>query len=209
MQTIEKNILERGAAFLQQEAIIARMDAQTQSDMQAGKKEFYLADFYMRKKLPASSGIIELTLPEDLLKVGVTNLNNAKLPHGTYMALTAVGMGYGFNSNGNTEVSLIRYASSEYLSTIPVKIMNSEFSLQNGDKGILRCRTKKFFANAYADFSSEANDENAVLLPTPKLIAFDKTMKAQLNFAADAGNLPAGGHYIELRLQGVYVGDRS
>lgn len=208
MQTHNPHILERGAAFLQSPEILARMDAQTQADIKAGKKEFYLADFYARKKLPGFAGIIDIIKETDNLKCGVTSLDKGKLPDNAIMALCSVGISYGYEAAITDKPSEQRYASSEYLNTIPTKVLNSEFKLLNGDKKLLAARTKKFFANAYADFGSEANDENAVILPQPKLILSDKRIKAQFEFAEDGLAAPANAHYIELRLTGVVVADR-
>lgn len=208
MQNLNTNILERGAAFLQSPEIMARFDAQTQSDIKAGKKEFYLADFYVRKKLPGFAGIIDIIKPTDTLLCGVTSLDKGKLPDGAIMALCAVGLSYGYEAAATDKPSEQRFASSEYLNTIPTKILNSEFKLLNGDKKLLSVRTKKFFANAYADFGSEANDENSIVLPQPKLIAGDKMIKAQFEFATDTLVAPINAHYIELRLTGVVVSDR-
>ena len=52
-----KNINE-ALAFFEGKAHL--LDAQTQADIKSGKKEFHLADFYIRKKLSGGSGIIDL-----------------------------------------------------------------------------------------------------------------------------------------------------
>lgn len=210
MQTLTETILERGARFLQTPEILARMDAQTQADIRDGKKEFFLADFYIRKKIPGFAGTIDILREQDDRKVGMNNLDKGVLPSGTYMALCCAGISYALDA-ANTVPEIpagVRYSSSEYLNTIPTKLVNSEFNILNGDKPVLKSRTKRFFANAYAEFGGEANDENGVMLPQPKLMDYRKKVKLQFEFADDATAVPAGSHYVEIRLIGVYVGDR-
>lgn len=210
MQTLSETILERGARFLQTPEILARMDEQTQADIRNGRKEFFLADFFIRKRIPGFAGTIDLIKEVDNRQVGINNLDKALLPTGTYMALCIAGLSYGLDpASTNPDIPAgIRYSSSEYLNTIPTKIINSEFNLLNGDKPVLKVRTKKFFANAYAEFAGEANEENGVVLPQPKLLDYRKKVKAQLEFAEDNTAVPAGAHYLEVRLVGVFVGDR-
>ncbi len=210
MQTLSKNILERGAEFLKQPEVLARMDSETQNAIREGRKEFITADFYIRKKVAGFAGIIDLIQPTDDKKVGVTNLDKGKLPlQGSYMAVVCIGLSYGFSNAQIAPIaSELRYASSEYLNNLPVKLVNSEFKLLVQDKPLLNARTKKFFANAYADYGVEANDENAVLLSTPKLIDSNKAIKAQLEFAEDTLGAPAGQHFIEVRIIGVMIADR-
>src|ERR1035437_289126 len=100
MQTLNKEILERGAKFLQSEEILARLDEQTRQDIKVGKKEFYLADFYVRKKLAGFAGIIDMIKPTDVMLCGVTSLDKGKLPDNAIMALCAVGIAYGYNATG-------------------------------------------------------------------------------------------------------------
>lgn len=210
MQTLSETILERGARFLQTPEILSRMDEQTQSDIRTGKKEFFLADFFIRKRISGFAGTIDLIKEIDNKQTGINNIDKALLPNGTYMALCVVGLAYGLDPAATTPdiPAGVRYSSSEYLNTFPTKIINSEFNLLNGDKPVLKARTKKFFANAYAEYGGEANDENGVILPQPKLIDYRKKVKAQLEFAEDNTVVPGGAHYLEVRLIGVYVGDR-
>lgn len=210
MQVLSETILERGARFLQTPEILARMDSQTQSDIREGKKEFFLADFFIRKKISGFAGTIDILREQDDRKVGVNSLDKAALPSGVYMALLNVGISYALDTVApTTDIPAgVRYSSAEYLNTIPTKLINSEFNVLNGDKPVLKVRTKKFFANAYAEFGGEANDENGVSLPQPKLIDYRKKVKLQFEFAEDATAIPSGAHYVEIRLVGVYVGDR-
>lgn len=210
MQSLSEIILERGAKFLQTPEILSRMDEQTQADIKAGKKEFFLSDFFIRKRIPGFAGTIDLIKEIDNRQVGINNLDKGLLPNGTYMALCAVGLSYAIDPTAATPdiPAGIRYASAEYFTSLPTKIVNSEFNLLNGDKPILKVRTKKFFANHNTEYAGEANDENSVSLPQPKLLDYRKKVKAQLEFAEDNTVVPAGAHYIEIRLTGVHVGDR-
>ena len=215
MQNITEHILERGAKFLASEAAKKRMDAETVSAINDGTKEFFMADFYIRKKLAGFSGIVDLIKSTDQKDVAVTNLDKGFIPKGVYMALCAVGLAYAYDAQtGNGAINTpgaFRYSSSEYLATIPTKLINSEFHLLNGNKVLAKgIRAKKFFANAYAEYGVEANDENVVILPQPKFVSHDKPLVAQFEFSAtDNIAAPSNSHYVEIRLIGVYVADRA
>ena len=214
-QNLTDKIVERGAAFLSSEKIKARMNSETRTAIDEGTKEFYIADFYIRKKLPGFSGIVDVIKSVDQKDVGVTNLDKGFIPKGVYLALCAVGIAYAYDGqSGNAGINTpgaFRYSSSEYLSTIPTKLINSEFHLLNGNKVLMKSvRTKKFFANAYAEYGVEANDENVVLLTQPKFVDHEKQLYAQFEFSStDNLSAPANSHYVEIRLLGVYVADRA
>lgn len=215
MQTLSEHITERGAKFLTSEAILKKLPQDVQTAMTEGTKEIVMADFYIRKKIAGFSGIVDLIKMTDQKDVGVTNLDKAYIPKGTFFALCAVGMAYAYDAqSGNAAINTpgaFRYSNSEYFTTIPTKLINSEFHLLNGNKVLFRgVRTKKFFANAYAEYGIEANDENIVILPQPKLIDHEKQVVAQLEFASsDTLTAPSNSHYIEIRLVGVYIIDRA
>ncbi len=210
MQTLSEIILERGAKFLQTPEILARMDEQTQADIKAGKKEFFLSDFFIRKRISGFAGTIDLIKEIDNRQVGINNLDKGLLPNGIYMALCQVGLGYAYDPIATTPdiPAGLRYAGAEIFASFPTKIINSEFNILNGDKPLLKTRTKKFFINGSSEYGSEANDENGVLLPQPKLLDYRKKVKAQLEFAEDNTPITPGAHYLEVRLIGVHVGDR-
>ena len=212
MEKGQHEILERGSKFLKEPEIVAQYDNETKAGMAAGSKEFALADFYIRKKLTAFGGIQDLIKDIDTKAPGINNIDKGNLPQGTFMALLSVGLGYALDvATGyatNNVAAGIRYASSEYLNTLPTGLVNSEFTLLSGNKPVLKCRTKKFFANAYADYAAEANHENAVHLPTPKLMDYRKKIKMQLEFPDGAAAISGGAGYVEVRLQGVMLIDR-
>ena len=209
MQKLHKDIFERCSDFLKEKNTLDKMDAQVVADIQNDKKEFYQADFFIRKKVSGFAGTVDLIESTDVKATGVTNMDKGELPSKSYLAIGAVGLSYGYSTSGSAAPSEIRYCNSEYLNTIPTKIINSEFELKSDDKVILRCRTKKFFSNSYADYGVEANDENAVILPSPKLASSDKKILPQLKFASDSLAAPSNYHFIEVRILGVYVGDRT
>jgi hypothetical protein len=207
MQQSKTSILEAGAKFLASEKVISLFPSDIQAAIKNGEKEYIVAEYYIRKKFASLGGVQKMIKETDDRVAGVTNLDKGKFPTDTYMAIVAVGLGYGYHAS-SVEVTAPRYSNSEYLNTIPTKIVNSEFTLKNGDRTIISARAKKFFANAYSEFGVEANEENYVLLPQPKLADPKKMNTADFEFAADAVATPANNHFIEIVMYGVQIVDR-
>jgi len=206
-QQTKNAMLEAGAKFLSSKEILEKLPAQIQADIAAGKKEFALAEYYIRKKFSSLGGIQQMIKETDDKVAGVNNLDKGKLPEDTYLAIVGIGLAYGYHAS-STEVTAPRYSNSEYLNVIPTKIVNSEFRLRSGDRTIVDVRAKKFFANAYSEYGTEANEENAVILPQPKLADPKKKLQAEFEFAADAVATPANNHFIEIVVFGVKIVDR-
>lgn len=207
MQQLKSQVLDRGAAFLNLPQIQARMDRQTIMDIKSGKKEYYMGDFYIRKKI-SGDGIVDILKETDSLQAGVTNIDKAKLYPGTFLALTAVGISYGFHAS-NTAADSIDYSTAiAGANPIPTRLVNSEFTAKVGGSTLLKARTKKFFTRGSVEYGVEANDENALLLPVPKLIEGDKKIELSLEFPQNGAAFATGNHFVEIRLQGVYIGDR-
>lgn len=209
MQNLKSQILDRGAAFLNLPAIQKRLDEQTKRDIASGKKEYYLADFYIRKKI-TGDGIVDIMKETDSLQAGVTNIDKAKLYSGTFLALTGLGLSYGFTAaGGSTNADAVDYSNAiAGATTIPTRLVNSEFTCKVGGSLVLKSRTKRFLARAATEYSIEANDENTLLLPVPKLIEGDKKIELSIEFPQNGAAFAAGNHFVEIRMQGVYIGDR-
>lgn len=207
MQTVSKQILDRGSEFLKSPDVLSRLDSQIQADIQAGKKEFFLAEYYMRKKLPGAAGNVPVIRPEDVRAQNITNLDGGKLPLGRVFALVAVGIAYGYSATDVT-AEKVRYSNSEYLNTIPTCVVNSDVEFTQDGKTLIECRTKKMVTNAFAEYGSEANEENGLVLPQPKLVKGGALLGTELKFGANAAALPANYHYVEVRFVGVEIRDR-
>ena len=208
MQSLKSQILDRGAAFLQLPQIQGRLDKQTVADIASGKKEYFMADFYIRKRLQSTSGIVDIIKETDSLQASVTNIDKAKLYPGVYLGLTAVGIGYGFDA-AEQNADAISYTSAIKAAPLtPIKFVNSEFTLKSGGNVLLKARTKRFLALTTTEHFIEGNDENNLLLPIPKLIAGEKKIEALLEFGNNGAAMPEGNHFIEIRLMGAYIGDR-
>jgi len=208
MQSQNEKLLERGAAFLQDPKIMNRLSEQTRKDIQEGKKEFFLSDFYVRKKLDGFAGEIELIRVVDSAAIGITRFDKGvPIPHAD-IAVVAIGLAYAYDATDLLVADQVRYASSEYLNTFPTKLVNADLVVKNGQHLIIESRVKQFLANAYADFGVGANDENNVLLPTPKLLQARKTTTANLKFPVN-GAAPAHSHFVEVTFKGVYIADRA
>lgn len=199
------------------------LDQQTQADIKSGKKEFHAADFYIRKKLGGGTGIQDIIKETDSLAAAVTNIDKAKLYKGQDLLLTSIGLAYAYSAS-TTTVDTQDYSSNIYkindvvaddvmtavgvpVRYIPVGICNAEFSMSAGGNLIYKSRVRKFLSEATAGYAAEANDENCVLLQVPKLVQAEKLLKMQLEFGANAAAL-SNNHFIEVRLQGLYLADR-
>jgi len=222
MQLLKETIRERAVEFFMSK--LKEMDSQTQADIESGKKELHTADFYIRKKLSGGTGIVKIITETDTLAPAVTNIDKAKFYPGQHMALSAIGIAYGYSATSdqvdNADLSSNIYKINNVVADddmtslgvpvryIPVSIVNAEFTLTAGSKLIYKSRAKKFFAESTGGYAAEANDENAVLLVVPKLILAEKLLGMQLEFGQNAPAL-TNNHFIEVRLQGVYVVDKA
>lgn len=211
MQTIQDVLLDRGSKFLQTPEVMAKLPAQMQADIQSGKKEFYLADVRFRRSITgAGGGILDLVKPGDKRQIGISSVDGGVLEKDTVMAVVALGISYGHTATvGVVDASLVRYSSSEYLATLPTGLVNSEVKFYAGDKKVLECATKKFFANALAEIGSEANQENELILPQPKLITDGKVLKTSIHYPDAIAAFAAGSHFLEVRWTGVFIGERT
>lgn len=139
----------------------------------------------------------------DSLQVGVTNIDKSKLYPGVYLALTSVGISYGFDASEQNADAITYSSAIKSTPTTPIKFVNSEFTLKAGGNVLFKCRTKRFLSLTATEYAIEANDENNLLLPVPKLIAGEKKIEALLEFADNGAAMPEGNHFIEIHFEGV------
>ncbi len=220
MQTLT-NYKEQIAFFMSK---MPNLSKQTQEDINSGKKEFMLADFYIRKLISSAAGIVDFLKETDTLAPGLSNIDKGKLYQGQDMLLTSIGIAYGYHASVTTPETQ-DYSSNIYkindivaddvltslgvpVRYIPISIVNSEFTLINGGNTIYKSRTKKFFAENTSGLGIEGNDENNVLLPVPKVIHADRAIRMQFEFSANAAAL-SNKNFLEVRLQGLVLVDRG
>jgi len=213
MRTYSKDIFERGALFLNDPKIIERLDKGTQDALAAGQKEVVFMEYFIRKKISATSGIFDMMKDIDDKAPGVNNLDKGYIKKNTYFALLGVGIAYGTIAGGaatNLPASL-RYSNAEYINTFPTALVNSEFTLMMGKKELMpAARTNNFLANAYAEYGTNGNEENFLVLPSPKLVEHSKKLGMQFEHPdTTIAYAAADGHYVEVRLIGVSLEDRN
>lgn len=209
MQQTKSSILEAGAKFLSDPKIMARMPEEIRNGISSGKKEFALAEFYTRKKLSGLAGIVDFIKDADVLKAGVTNLDRGRLPIDVYMALVSVQVNYAYHAT-SAEVTAAVYANSDVNAVLPIRLKNSEIRIKNGNRPIVEVRTQKFVSNNVlsGSYGVTANEENALVLPQPKLLLPKSLLKVEFEFADDAVAVPAGSHFAEVVFMGVKIVDR-
>lgn len=208
MQSSKNTILDRAAVFLNHPSIRARIDKQTLEDISTGRKELFMADFYIRKQLSSVGGIVDIVKEIDSLQPGVTNIDKAKLYPGNYLGLSSIGLSYGYDA---TEIHPDGISYSNAINgtqVIPIRFVNSDFMIKAGGNLLMKCRTKKFLSHTALEYGIEANDENNLLLKQPKLIPSEKKIEIQIEFPANAPAMASGNHFVEIRLEGLYIGDR-
>lgn len=207
MQNTKREILEAGAKYFGLAEVKSRLPQQVQDDIASGKKEFALAEYYFRKKLDSLGGIQSVIKSTDVKVAGVTNLDKGFMPEGVFMAVLGVSVAYGYHAS-SVEATAPRYSNSEYLNTIPTRLHNSEARISIGEQSLLAVRTRRFFANAYAEYATATNEENMVMLPQPKLASHKKAFNVEFEFPNDAVATPANNHFVEITFIGVEIKDR-
>lgn len=213
MQQSKNSILEAGAKFLSDPKIMAKMPTHIQSAIASGAKEFAYAEFYFKKRFTAIAGIIDFIKETDTLTPGERNFDKGKLPIETYMALVSISVNYAFDSNSTTgvEPSSQNFSNSEYFNTIHKQFRNSEFELKNGNKQIIKCLTKSFLADSLGGYGVDANEENGLVLPQPKLLLPESRITAIFEFPSNsvtATTNSTNNHFAEIILKGVKLVDR-
>lgn len=225
MQNSRKSIIEAGTAFFA--ALVKQCDADKAAGkkitklpediynaLKEGKKEFAYAEFYFRKRLSAiSAGIIDIIKSTDVLTAGERNFDKGILPIDVYMSLVSVQVNYAFDSNSTTgpQPSAQNYSNSEYFNTIHKQFRNSDFRLKAGNRPILECLTKTFLADSLGGYAANANEENGLMLPTPKLLGPKAKLEAQIEFPSNsvtATSDSTNNHSVEIIMRGVKLVDR-
>lgn len=214
MRNYLNEIFERGSKFILSPEIVARMDEGTRKAIDANQKEVVLGEYYVRKKITATAGGIFNVLKEvDDKAPGINNMDKGYIKNGTYFALLAIGVAYGREAGGSTnnKPAFVRYSNSEYIDTLPTPLINSEFTISKGKKELMpTMRTANFFANAYAEYGVNSNEENMLVLTSPKLIEPKKKMGFAFEFPEVApAFVGTDGHYVEIRMVGVSLEDRN
>ena len=206
------HLLERGAEFLKNEEIIKRMSPEMQAAVNNNDKEVVFKEYFIRKKISVETGIFDILKDTDDLQAAINNMDKGLIQKGTAFALLAVAIGYGFkDTSTDNKPGEVRYSSAEYIDTIPTPLVNSMFTVKFGKKELMpSMRTQNIFANAYAEYRSNSNEENMVVLPSPKLLTDNKKIGLEVEYPETTGTFSSGdAHYVEVRLIGVSLEDRA
>lgn len=218
-QHTRRSTLEIGVAYLDQLKKDGKLPSEIATAYGNGEKEVIVGDFYSRKKITISGGIIDFILASDQLLVGVTNIDKGKIPVGEFMVATGVSIKYAFNAtNGGVgiEPASQKYATGEFVQAIPLDFRNSEFTFKNGNRKIVECLTANFLSlNSGAGsgvYGVEGSEEAMLMLPTPKLITPDKLLSVQFNVPATSlatVNDATHNYFAEFRVFGIRLVDRT
>lgn len=222
MQLIKESIQERCSAFLMEK--LSKMDIQTQTEVKEGRKEIHSSDFYIRKKLSGTTGIIDVILPTDSFQKGTTNIDKARLGKGQYLAVGGLMIKYAYHASTTTPDTQ-EYANNVFKTNdldpdlvtagfaiparyVPISIQNAEIVVQAGGNLIYKGRMSEFFATSTVGFGVDANDENKKIFALPKLIPADTLISIQVLFGDNVTAL-SNNHFLEVSFVGAYVGDRA
>lgn len=214
MQQSKNSILEAGAKFFKEPSIMAKLPTDIQSAISSGKKEFAYAEFYFKKRLTSLNGIIDFVKETDNLTPGERNFDKGLLPIDVYMALVGIYVGYAFDTtNGGTgiEPSSQNFSNSDYFTTIHKQFRNSEIRLKNGNRPIIECLTKSLLADSLGGYGSDANEENTLVLPQPKLLLPKSKINFQFEFPTNSVTATVNAtnnHFAMFKLVGVKLVDR-
>ncbi len=214
MQQSKHSILESGSKFLADPKILATLPTAIREAVASGAKEFAYGEFYFKKRFTAIAGIIDFIKETDTLTPGERNFDKGKLPVDTYMALVSVSVAYAFNSTGTAiggEPSSQNYSNSEYFNTTHIQFRNSEFKLKNGNRTIVDCLTQTFLSDSLAGYGTDANEENGLVLPQPKLLLPESQIRAVFEFPSNsttATTNSTNNHFAKIMLKGVKLVDR-
>lgn len=215
MQNSKTSILEAGAKFLADPKTNAKLPSDVREAIANGTKEFAYGEFYFKKRFTAIQGIIDFIKETDTLTPGERNFDKGKLPTGVYMALTSISVNYAFHATSGgvgIEPGSQVFMNNAYTQAIHTCFRNAEIVIKNGNRTIVDCMVKTFLSDSAISYmGANANEENGLVLPQPKLLLPESRLTAIFQFPTStltATTDATNNHFGEIIFKGVKIVDR-
>jgi hypothetical protein len=174
------------------------LSVDAQQAVRDGKGRYRETDLYIRAVVSGGSGGQELLKTSTVEKVGITNINQAKLTPGVNASIDRVGVFFA-KSATVTDPAGVRYSNTDATTDAP--ILNGEIQVLVGDRPQFRLPLSRFF-NLGGTYASVPGNFNVVKLQRPFLIPEGVTIRIVVTLP-DGSVLPTANNFLEVRLMGT------
>lgn len=185
--SIFNQVMTKAQKFLA--AKLVKVDPNTAVQIDQGNIQFGDANYYGRRIVSGSGGIIELLRTEDLKTIGVRNLNNAVLPERHNLALTHVGLGFGYTFAADPDPASTNPAEAQYFYNLPNSITSTSIGAPAGflaAEYVLRIDNTEMFRWPVRRFFEEIGDGRKYIELQQPVFIKEKTL-IQVNIEMPSG----------------------
>jgi len=201
------------------------LSEQDLKDYQAGRKTLYSGELYIRKQLGSLGGIQAVIDENDVQKATRCNLSKGRVPAEMNLVASHVQIRYGYSlalvlpelvdytntiydlADKDFDAGTVGTGDTVYKRAVPVAFANSEYEIKCDDGLVDKGRTVELLTRNVTNDGANGSAKNAIMLKMPKFLRADKTLRLDLRFP-DTAVTPAGNHYVEFAIKGIYLGKR-
>lgn len=196
----EKNIRRSMFTDAQKALMInaKELPVDVQKALQGGNARFREADLYVRSVVTAGNGGQELIRTSTTERVGITNINTAKLPAGINVGVDRIGVRFA-KSATITDPANVRYSNTD--ATTDAAILNGELTILVSDKTMVKLPMARFF-NLGGTYASVPGNFDVVKLQRPFVIPEQQAIRIVVTLP-DGSTLATANNFLEVRLMGA------
>lgn len=201
--TRRSRIVAKGRFLTRNQAILAskvnELPEQAVVDLKNGVSHSIDGERYIAAKVVAGGGNFEFLRNPPNSAIGITNLNDGKMPSTANMLLSAVKLEIGNSTSGNPDA--VEYLNRFDAGDLPSAFQNGEIEISANGKIILPSTpTAKFFANGgVAMVNSKAVE---VELNAPKLIPANAKIEVSFRMPTNGVLFAADNSFMKVTLLG-------
>lgn len=183
-----------------------QISEQLYGEIRSGRKTAENKTLYVRADFTGKSSTEQLIKESLDYKVGVTNVDKAKLPEGELMVVQSVSLGYDVTADTVTSPADVKY---QYHQTddLPAALRNSDFIVEQSQG---RLCTYNIASLLSAEPSRDPNYLQGLELSVPKVIKPQKKIDFKIEVAEDLTVSVAAGNkvWVEFNVTGIIFRDR-
>lgn len=193
-----RDVKTREMRYFESKGVLDRLDPNSKRIIAAGNASYYDADFYIRSQI---TGTQDVLLTSNQKVVGVSNLNENRLPELTNLIISAVRVAYATHAT-LTNPAAVKYDNVN--AAVPVALLNGELIIKINDRPVVELPISKFFnANGTAPVSFQAQGSNDTIeLQAMKVVTPQDVIGVEIKLP-NGLTLGANNHFLEVRLLGA------
>lgn len=209
MEVVKKHVAKvAGNNYTRDQKIAAtkvgELPEQAQAEIARGVSKFHDGVRYIAGQLGAVQGTTELLRSAPNEAVGITNLDEGRMPAGFNMLVTGIALETGA-SGTDDNAATIKYSNIGSTGDFDAVILNSEIEITAGGKTILPSRPASDFFSIGESGQAGENGKRIVYLSAPRWIKSQE--KIEVTFRQPgAGAYSTTYNYIKVSLLGPELG---